>query len=277
MIGRDIRTLSYLDRFKMHCDSDSYPSVMAACGFVYRHMDRVLTMILRPPLTFIDVGANVGFVTLLACSNARSSEGRIDAHCFEPDPGVFNWLSNNQHINPDFEIVINPSAVGAKEGEGELTISARSGWSTMAQEPPGGFSFLPKAGKATVPVTTLDSYCREHKLSPAVIKIDVEGLEKEVLIGARTILEQSRPYLLIEINPLRLAAAGTSGEELILQLSDLRYRIFHIDPHYARSVHHAKRAKWRGLPEVVREDLVTGHDFDALAVPEELVVGQDQN
>ncbi len=271
VVGGGIRTVSYRDRFRMYCDSDSYPSVMAACGFVYHHMDRVLNMILQPPVTFLDVGANVGFVTLLACSKVRLKEGRIVAHCFEPDPGVFTWLSGNQNLNSSlFEIVANPCAVGAVEGEGELTISARSGWSTMAHEPPGGFSFLPKAGKTTVRVTTLDSYCREHGLSPTVIKIDVEGFEKEVLAGARTILERSRPYLLIEINPLRLAAAGTSGEELILQLSSLRYRLFHIDPRCIKPIRHAKRDEWRGLLEVRQDDLAMGRDFDALALPEEL-------
>lgn len=255
----------------MYCDSDSYPSMMAACGFVYRHMDRVLNMVLQPPVTFLDVGANVGFVTLLACSKVRSKGGRIIAHCFEPDPGVYAWLSGNKELNSSlFEIVTNPCAVGAAEGEGELTISARSGWSTMAHEPPGGFSFLPKAGKTMVRVTALDAYCREHGISPTVIKIDVEGLEKEVLAGAKSILEQSRPYLLIEINPLRLAAAGTSGEELIQQLSLSRYRLFHIDPRCAKSNRHAKRDEWRGLPEVRQDDLVMGQDFDALAVPEEL-------
>jgi len=172
-----------------------------------------------------------------------------------------------------FKIVANPWAVGATEGKGELTISARSGWSTMAHEPPGGFSFLPKAGKPMVRVATLDTYCREQGLSPTVIKIDVEGLETEVLAGARTILEQSRPCLLIEINPLRLAAAGTSGEDLILQLSRLRYRLFHIDPRCAKSILHAKRDEWRGFPEVKQNDIVMGQDFDAIALPGELVAG----
>lgn len=272
VVGSGIRTVSYQDRFRMYCDSDSYPSVMAACGFVYQHTDRVLSMVLKPPVTFLDVGANVGFVTLLACSQARSLGGSIVAHCFEPDPGVFTWLSGNQSLNSNlFKIVTNPWAVGATEGKGELTISARSGWSTMAPEPSGGFSFLPKAGKTTVSVTTLDAYCREKGLSPTVIKIDVEGLEMEVLAGAKTILEQSRPHVLIEINPLRLAAAGTSGEDLIRHFSLLRYRLFHIDPQYAKSI--AQRDEWRGLPEVWQDDIVMGQDFDAICIPGELVAG----
>jgi len=272
VIGRGIRAISYLDRFKMYCDSSSYPSVMAASGFVYRRMDRVLKMILKPQMVFIDVGANVGFVSLLACSTVRSSEGKVHAHCFEPDPTVFSWLSMNRELNSSFAIIVNSVAVGAQKGEGELTISARSGWSTMAHEPPEGFSFLPKAGKVTVPVTTLDIYCRERALSPSLIKIDVEGLEKEVLIGARATLLQSRPYILIEFNPLRLAAADTSGEELIAQLSELGYSLFHIDFSITKLAHAGERKSWHELAEVLPKDLVMGQDFDVLAVPKEVAV-----
>jgi FkbM family methyltransferase len=132
-------------------------------------MERVLGEILKPPAVFMDVGANIGFVSLLACS-ASSRTGRIVAHCFEPDPGVFTWLSRNRELNCDrFDLVINPCAVGASAGQGELTISARPGWSTMVTEPQGGFTFLPKKDKVTVPLISLDEYCREYKLSPTAI------------------------------------------------------------------------------------------------------------
>jgi FkbM family methyltransferase len=255
----------------MYCDSSSYPSVMAASGFVYTRMDRILKIILKPQMVFLDVGANVGFVSLLACSTLRASEGKVYAHCFEPDPNVFEWLSINRQLNSNLEMVVNPIAVGAQEGHGELTVSARSGWSTMVEEPPGGFSFLPKAGKVKVPITTLDTYCRDHALSPGVIKIDVEGLEKEVLIGARETLQQCRPYILIELNPLRLIAAGTSGEEIITDLAELGYVLFHIDLSTAKLAQSKKRKSWRELAEVLSEDLVEGADFDALAVPKESV------
>src|SRR5437899_9538061 len=64
VIGKGIRTIEFRNLFRMYCECDSYPIVMAGCGFVYRHMERVIGMILRSPAVFIDVGANVGFVTL---------------------------------------------------------------------------------------------------------------------------------------------------------------------------------------------------------------------
>lgn len=271
VIGGGIRDISYLDRFRMYCDSSSYPSVMAASGFVYTRMDRILKIILKPQMVFLDVGANVGFVSLLACTTLRGIEGKVYAHCFEPDPTVFEWLSGNRQLNSNLEMVTNPIAVGAHEGHGALTVSARSGWSTMVEEPPEGFSFLPKAGQVKVPITTLDKYCRDHALSPGLIKIDVEGFEKDVLIGARETLQQCRPFILIELNPLRLVAAGTSGEEIIADLVDLGYVLFHVDLSAKKLPQTKKRKRWRELSEVMPDDLVEGADFDALAVPEESV------
>jgi FkbM family methyltransferase len=178
----------------------------------------------------------------------------------------------NRQLNPQLKMVVNSVAVGAQKGEGELTVSARSGWSTMAQEPPEGFSFLPKAGKVKVPVTSLDVYCKECELLPDVIKIDVEGLETAVIMGARETLKNSRPFILIEFNPLRLAAAGTSGEELIEKLSELDYDLFHIDFSIAKIKNKNKRRNWRELAQVLTEDLVMGQDFDVLAVPVENVI-----
>jgi len=270
VVGNGTKIVWFRNRFRMYCDSESYPSVTAACGFVYRRMDDVLSLILQKSVTFIDVGANVGFVTMLACSQVRAKGGQIVAHCFEPDPGVFTRLAGNRNLNQRlFNIVVNPWAVGSMEGKGELTVSARSGWSTMASEPVGGFSFLPKAGKETVKITTLDLYCREHSLSPSIIKIDVEGFETEVLAGAAAVLSEHRPYLIVEINALRLAAAGTSSEELIRKLQRHRYRLFHINPSCATSNVPSIRREWRGLPEVNFDDSVVGEDFDAICVPSE--------
>jgi FkbM family methyltransferase len=234
-------------------------------------MDRILKVILKPQMVFIDVGANVGFVSLLASSTISSREGAVSTHCFEPDPTVYPWLSLNSELNPDLKMVINQIAIGSERGDGELTVSARSGWSTMAKEPPEGFTFLPKAGKVKVPVTTIDLYCSENMLTPGVIKIDVEGLEKQVLIGASATLRNSRPYIFIEINPLRLTAAGTSGEELIAQTVGFGYTLFHVDPSLAKNLNWLKRSNWLGLTEALPNDLVMGQDFDVIAVPTELL------
>lgn len=273
ILGNGTRTVWFQNRFRILCESESYPVLMATCGFVYYRIDRLLRRLLRPGSVFLDAGANVGFVSLLACS-ALGPQSGVTAHGFEPDPTVFKWLEANCRLNR-FPIIANARALGSLEGEAELTVSARSGWSTLATEPNGGFTFLPKAGKVRVPVTTLDAYCRELDPAPTLVKIDVEGFECQVLDGAQKTLSRVRPYLLVEINPLRLAAAGTSGKELIRRLLDLDYKLFHVDPRSADAGSRLSRPRWAGLPGIAIEDLRWGHDFDVLAIPGEQGAGSN--
>src|SRR6266542_1372313 len=257
--GTGVKVVSFGHRFELFCAMNSYYELMATCGFVYRHLDRVLRAIVTPPAVFIDVGSNFGFVTLLACS----SQGRradISAHCFEPDPGVFEVLQRNLELNR-VNIALHRCALAAEEGVAELTISARSGWSTLSVEPPGGFAFLPKAGKTIVDVTTLDSYCAARDIVPTVIKIDVEGYEAKVLDGGRWIISRTKPYIVLEINELRLLATGTSGRELMDKTSSLGYRLYHVDPRHIDRSSAKSRDRWLGLPRAMPQDITVGYDF----------------
>lgn len=263
IFGNGTKNVSYLNRFRILCDSNSYASTMAVSGFVYSRMDAILKIILRPNTALIDVGANVGVVSLLA----TSLHNNVQAHCFEPDPNVFVWLDNNCHLNQDLNLTLNNFALGSADGFGELTVSARSGWSTMAQEPSGGFNFLTKVDQVVVRVQSLDNYCGAINLKPSLIKIDVEGLELQVLQGAKQTIAAQRPYLLIEINPLRLEAANTTSEELINYIESMGYNLFHIDLFQGFFCRRPRRPLWNRYTRVFSSDARLGFDFDAIAVP----------
>jgi len=61
---------------------------------------------------------------------------------------------------------------------------------------------------------TLDAFCRSQGIRPDVIKIDVEGAEFSVLEGAREILAEARPLLVVSIHPQHLKALGRDAAEL---------------------------------------------------------------
>jgi len=61
---------------------------------------------------------------------------------------------------------------------------------------------------------SLDAFCRERGIRPDVIKIDVEGAEFAVLEGARDILAEARPLLVVSVHPQHLAALGRDVNEL---------------------------------------------------------------
>jgi FkbM family methyltransferase len=137
---------------------------------------------------FVDVGANAGSYTLLACS-VKGARG----FSFEPNPSTYRRLAANIAINNlcDRVLALN---MGLAHYDGELIFTDDE--DTMNHVvPPGETASAP----ITVPVRTLDSVLSAE--SPSMIKIDVEGFEQPVLQGAEmTLRKASLHSVLIELN-----------------------------------------------------------------------------
>jgi FkbM family methyltransferase len=76
---------------------------------------------------------------------------------------------------------------------------------------------------------SLDEYCVRAGLSPDVIKIDVEGAEIDVLLGAKRLLAISRPVIFLSVHPRQIQAAGRKLEELTAVISSAGYDCWHMD------------------------------------------------
>lgn len=159
---------------------------------------------LKPGMTMIDVGANVGFMALLAAKSV-GAEGTVLA--IEPDPGNAELLRANVERNGYKNISIQRCAVGAEPGTAQLF---RSAWNM------GNHRLNPgEAGQAiayeavSVPVRTVDSLVVDNRLSRVdLIKMDVEGYEPGVLAGMTATLERFKPVILTEFWPFGMRDAG---------------------------------------------------------------------
>lgn len=127
---------------------------------------------------FYDVGANIGFLTLLGCSRGA------EVHAFEPLEENLQQLRRNTDAN-GYQAHIHP-----------IALSDSTGTATMAADGPLGRAHL-GAGEITVDTRRLDDLGLP---APNVVKIDVEGAESRVLDGMRETLAQHRPVLIIEIH-----------------------------------------------------------------------------
>lgn len=135
-----------------------------------------------------DVGANVGAVTL-ALAKFIGCTGMV--YAFEPGPPNLLRLRNNMELNPELLARVRILPVGVGETPGEL-------WWAEEDGNPGN-ALLSGQGTHRVKVITLDDFAGEEGIARAdFIKIDVEGMELQVMRGAARLLRRFRPVLYFE-------------------------------------------------------------------------------
>lgn len=162
---------------------------------------------------FWDVGTHFGYHSLSFAALAGPS-GEVRG--FEPNPANRDRLTLNLGRNPDLasRISIHAVAVADKPGELNLVFSEQieqgdSSCSYLAGVvPPREEGYYTGFKRQTVPVEKLDSFIERPGIrAPNIIKIDVEGAEGLVLDGARKILRQHRPLILMEVHNIQVMLA----------------------------------------------------------------------
>lgn len=165
---------------------------------------------LRPGDTFFDVGANVGYYSLLA-SRIVGERGRVIA--FEPLLDNVAYLS--KHVRLNHLANVDVLAVACSDANGIVTF-ARGANGALGKIAENG-----SGGDMLVPALSLDDFHARTGLLPNVMKIDVEGAELRVLTGAQALLDKSRPTIFL----------STHGDEMREQcLAFLRERRYEVTP-----------------------------------------------
>lgn len=175
----------------------------------------------------IDVGANVGFFTVLLGRQLASR--RVLA--IEPSASALSRLHWNIAANDLVDRVVVFGGLAAREsGVAELKV-----FEGMEEYSCAGVAahtairgYVPKLEQ--IRKSTVDALVAEHGLAPGFIKIDVEGFEMEVLSGAEVTLEKHRPLILSELSDSLLRKNGSSAQEVVGLLRKHRYRV--ADPLY---------------------------------------------
>jgi FkbM family methyltransferase len=171
---------------------------------------------------FWDVGANVGYFTLVAAT-ALAHRGQIVA--FEPGKNAYQRLTENVSLNPYRNIQTFPVAVSDREGEAVLHVAGDIADSSASLYPAG----QTQARHEVCRTVSLDHFRRvQGGRPPDLIKLDVEGAELAVLQGARDLIAATPPLLLVEMEEKNLRAAGASREAIRQFLSPYGYRAAHL-------------------------------------------------
>jgi FkbM family methyltransferase len=175
---------------------------------------------IRPGMTVIDVGANVGVYTFSA-SVRLGLNGRILA--VEPGKGCLACLQETIRMNALENVTVCAGAAGNTNGSVQFLIDKASELSRVVD---GQTEITPNSSLEQVEVFTLDTLCEREQLSKVdFVKLDAEGYELKVLQGSTRLLNQFRPVFLYE----NLNGTGTNVETA-RYLRQNRYRLFQYKP-----------------------------------------------
>ena len=159
----------------------------AAPRFFSRHI--------RPGMCVFDIGANKGQMTLLFAALVGPT-GRVVA--IEPAPAEYAHLAINIAINTLSNV--RPIQAAAADREGELTFTYAAGRPTQGKLLDVEHTYvIPDANTFPVRALAVDSLVDE-RMTPDVIKIDVEGAAASVLRGAARLLDTSSPKIYVEMH-----------------------------------------------------------------------------
>jgi FkbM family methyltransferase len=209
------------------CTSDLIQRYLYLFGMWEPDITHWLREHLRPGDVVIDIGANIGYFSLLAAS-AVGPTGTVIS--FEPVPSIADMLEANARRN-GLAIVVRREVVSDKTGTAEIFRSAETNL--------GRSSTLARSGstsEGTVPMVLASDALPEELWSRIrFIKVDVEGDEQRVLRGLVPVLAAlpDAAAVFVEVTPADLEARGGTAEELMTFMSDLGFESLAVRNSYA--------------------------------------------
>jgi FkbM family methyltransferase len=186
----------------------------------------------------IDVGANIGLYTLLLRANSP-----LPIIAYEPQPHLCDLVRRNVAHNQLENIDVRNIGCGAEQGEVPFRSGTNGSVALGLNAPTSTSNNIIK-----VPVTTLDEDLAQIP-KIALMKIDCEGFELNILQGARKLIERHKPELFIEIHPAELEKFGHSVQlvvEFLRPLYEMEFWCFN-PPRNGLAQSLAKFRKPKGL------------------------------
>lgn len=170
--------------------------------------------------TVVDVGAHIGYYTLIAASIV-GNKGKV--YAFEPDPGNFRLLQKNVAQSGYTNVVLINKAVTQKSGKTLLFLNKENMGDHRIYDVGEGQKSI------SIETVALDDYFK--KLTKIdVIKMDIQGAEVQALKGAEDILKRSNHIkLILEFMPSILLQGGSSAEECLSFLKKNRFKLYRLD------------------------------------------------
>lgn len=219
--------------------------VIAAGGFE-NHVTNAIRNFLRPGMIAADIGANVGFQTMNMASILRP-KGKVMA--FEPSSENCRMIILNAMANDFQQVEVYPFALSDTQGTALLNPAIGSNGILRSHDPKDPSCIV-------VPRMSLDQIVGSQQID--FIKIDVEGAELRVMLGAQLVLQRCRPVIVSEFSPAMIAAnAGDKPADYLAMMHALGYAVHLIDQQKGiqpEADHHKLLSEWGSMSRI--EDVV---------------------
>jgi FkbM family methyltransferase len=182
---------------------------------------RALNLILKEGDNFLDIGANIGYMSLVASAKVKTF-GHV--YAFEAFPEMADRLKQNVELNHRSNITIYSSAVSNRIEMVSFypNYDGNSGMSSMLKG--NGRK------KIDVPALTIDSLLNE--LPPiTLIKMDIEGAEGSALEGMVNLILRDTPVIIMELTDEYLGMMGSSAEKVVNKIRSFDYTVWELVDH----------------------------------------------
>lgn len=219
--GEDLTEIA-LEGVRLALDRQDYSvaaQIVEHCGYE-SHLTSVFRRFLRPGMTVVDVGSNVGYYAMLAGQLVGPS-GQVVA--IEPNSENCRLLLLSAARNGLTNVRLRPVAVDVEDGWSYFSTHIGSNGGLQ----PGSVEDLTDGRGLVVPTFRLDGLVE----GPVdFIKVDVEGAEARAIRGGMEMLRRDQPVVATELSREMLGrVSGVTAEEYLGWFHDLGYRLYVID------------------------------------------------
>jgi len=188
----------------------------------------LIERVARPGMTVVDIGANVGYFTVLLGDRVGVT-GRIIA--FEPDPTNFSLLGRSIEANLLENVTCEQAAVMGSSGTASLYLSNVNFGDHRVFNAQDDERFNAGAARARVEVgaVSLDDYLSRGGITPDIIKMDIQGAEMAALPGMVRTLSDPDVVLFCEFWPYGLRRSGAEPRQFLVSLVEMGLELHEID------------------------------------------------
>lgn len=202
---------------------------------------RIVSKIIKPGDAILDLGANIGYYTLLFAKMAGIN-GKV--YAFEPEPEIFGILKKNVNENGYKNVILEQKAVSDKNTTGKLYLRADNRGDNRIYDSRDGREFI------DIGLIRLDDYFSDNKIKIDFIKMDIQGAEILALSGMRRLLTENNPVIMMEFWPIGIKRSGGEPKECLNILRSYGYDYYFLSEDEA------------GLKKIANEKLLKNYTLE---------------